>query len=241
MNDMSAINEEIIKNKIYSIRGFQVMLDRDLAELYGVQTRVLKQAVKRNIDRFPEDFMIELTSDEIDMMVSQSVIPSKKHFGGAKPFAFTEQGVAMISSVLTSKTAIDIHINIMRAFVQMRKFIANNDLVLQRLELLEQKQFKTNEKVDAILDAIEEKSIKPTQGIFYDGQVYDAYVFVSNLIKSAKKNIVLIDNYCDESVLTLLSKRELHVKATIYTKNITKQLQLDLDKHKYSVPKNRTK
>ena len=171
------------------------------------------------------------------MMVSQSVIPSKKHFGGAKPFAFSEQGVAMISSVLTSKTAINIHINIMRAFVQTRKLISNNTLIFQRLDSLEQKQFKTDEKVDAVLNAIEEKSIKPTQGIFYDGQVYDAYVFVSELIKSAKTNIVLIDNYCDDSVLTLLSKRGPHVKANIYTKNITKELRLDLDKHNAQYPK----
>jgi len=237
MNEISVINEETIKNKIYSIRGLQVMLDRDLAELYGVETRALKQAVKRNIDRFPEDFMIELTNDEINILVSQSVIPSKKYLGGAKPFAFSEQGVAMISSILTSKIAINIHINIMRAFVQMRKFMSNNALVFQRLDSLEQKQFKTDEKVDAILDAIESKELKPKQGIFYDGQVYDAYIFVSDLIKSAKKNIVLIDNYCDDSVLTLLSKRALHVEANIYTKNMTKQLLLDLKKHNTQYPK----
>ena len=237
MNDISIINEETIKNKIYSIRGFQVMLDRDLAEMYGVETRALKQAVKRNIKRFPEDFMIELTNDEIDMLVSQSVIPAKKHFGGAKPFAFSEQGVSMIASILTSKIAIEINIKIMRAFVQMRKFVSNNALIFQRLDSLEQKQFKTDKQVDAILDAIEDKELKPKQGIFYDGQVYDAYMFVSDLIKSAKTNIVLIDNYCDDSVLTLLSKRDANVKACIYTKNITKELRLDLQKHNTQYPK----
>jgi hypothetical protein len=231
MNPITTITKENIQDKIFTIRGLQVMLDRDLAELYQVETRTLKQAVKRNLERFPEDFMIELSDSEINTMVSQSVIPSKQQLGGAKPFVFTEQGVSALSSILTSKLAIHIHINIIRAFVSMKKVISNNTLVSQRLDLLEQKQFKTDDKIDMILNAIEEKSIRPKQGIFYDGQVYDAYVFVSDLIKSAKQSMSLIDNYCDDSVLTLLSKRDTKVKTTIYTKNITKQFQLDLDKY----------
>ena len=127
--------EQTIKDKIYTIRDTQVMLDRDLAELYRVETRALKQAVKRNINRFPSDFMFKLDNDEIDFLVSQSVIPSKKYLGGAKPFVFTEQGVANLSSVLTSQIAVDININILRAFVQMRKFISNNALVFGGLTL----------------------------------------------------------------------------------------------------------
>lgn len=213
------------------------MLDKDLAKLYGVKPIKLREQVKRNIDRFPEDFMFQLDENEVDFMVSQNAIPSKQHLGGSLPYVFTEQGVASISSVLTNKIAIEINIKIMRAFVEMRKFITNNALVFQRLDVLEQKQFKTDEKVDAILDAIESKELKPKQGIFYDGQVYDAYVFVSDLVKSAKKSLVLIDNYCDDSVLTLLSKRDVDVKADIYSKNITKQLQLDLKKHNAQYPK----
>jgi hypothetical protein len=235
MNEIVTTDEEI-KNKIFTIRGLQVMLDRDLAELYQVETRALKQAVKRNSERFPDDFMFELRDDEIDLMVSQSVIPSKQHLGGAKPFAFTEQGVSALSSILTSKIAIGIHINIIRAFVNMRKFISNNALIFQRLETLEQKQFSNDEKFNKLFEAIEEKSIKPTQGIFYDGEVYDAYLFVSDLIKSAKKSIVIVDNYLDESVLTMLSKREPDVTATLYTKNITPQLELDLKKHNAQYP-----
>jgi len=235
MNEIVTTDQEI-KNKIFTIRGLQVMLDRDLAELYQVETRALKQAVKRNSERFPDDFMFELRDDEIDFMVSQSVIPSKKHLGGAKPFAFTEQGVSTLSSVLTSKVAIGIHINIIRAFVNMRKFISNNALIFQRLETLEQKQFSNDEKFNKLFEAIEEKSIKPTQGIFYDGEVYDAYLFVSDLIKSAKESIVLVDNYLDESVLTMLSKRDPDVTATLYTKNITPQLELDLKKHNAQYP-----
>ncbi|MFA6137352.1 MAG: ORF6N domain-containing protein [Sulfurimonas sp.] len=237
MNEIITTDEENIKNKIFTIRGLQVMLDRDLAELYQVQTRALKQAVKRNIERFPDDFMFELRENEIDFMVSQSVIPSKQHLGGAKPFAFTEQGVSVLSSVLTSKVAIEIHINIIRAFVNMRKLISNNALIFQRVETLEQKQFTNDEKFNKLFEAIEAKSLKPTQGIFYDGEIYDAYLFVSNLIKSAKESIVLVDNYLDESVLTMLCKREQNVSATLYTKNITAQLELDIKKHNAQYPK----
>jgi hypothetical protein len=241
MNQITTITKENIQDKIFTVRGLQVMLDRDLAELYQVETRTLKQAVKRNIKRFPEDFMIELSDNEINTMVSQSVIPSKQQLGGAKPFVFTEQGVSALSSVLTSKIAIDIHINIIRAFVNMKKAISNNALVFQRLDLLEQKQFKADDKIDMILNAIEDKSIKPKQGIFYDGQVYDAYIFVSDLIKSANKNIILIDNYIDDSVFTLLSKSSkketVVVTITIYTKNITKEIQLDLNKYNSQYPK----
>ncbi|MGZ5501807.1 MAG: ORF6N domain-containing protein, partial [Nitrososphaeraceae archaeon] len=212
MNEVTASIDDSIKNKIYTIRGMQVMLDRDLAELYEVETRALKQAVKRNIDRFPNDFMIELTDIEINFMVSQSVIPSKQYLGGAKPFAFTEQGVSMLSSVLTSKIALNVHIEIMRAFVQMRQVIASNSKLFSKIEQIEKRQItyelKSDERFEKIFSAIEDKSIKPKQGIFYDGQVYDAYIFVSDLIKSADESIVLIDNYVDDTVLTLLSKRE---------------------------------
>ncbi|MBN2722210.1 MAG: ORF6N domain-containing protein, partial [Campylobacterales bacterium] len=129
-----------IEDKIFNIRNAQVMLDRDLAELYGVETRALKQAIKRNIERFPLDFMFELTDIEIDFMVSQSVIPSKKYLGGAKPFVFTEQGVASLSSVLNSQTAIDINISILRDFVKMRRFLLDNADIFKRLDLVEKRQ-----------------------------------------------------------------------------------------------------
>jgi len=237
MNEISVINEETIKNKIYSIRGLQVMLDRDLAELYGVETKVFNQAVKRNIDRFPHDFRFQLTNIEKNELVTNCDRLNMLKHSSVNPYAFTEQGVSMLSAVLKSHIAIEMSVKIIRSFVQIRQFMSNNALVFQRLDSLEQKQFKTDEKVDAILDAIEDKSIKPKQGIFYDGQVYDAYVFVLELIKSAKTSIVLIDNYCDDSVLTLLSKRDAEVKACIYTKNITKELQLDLKKHNTQYPK----
>ena len=220
-----------IKSRIFTIRGLQVMLDRDLAELYGVETRVLKQSVNRNVVRFPSHFMFELSEKEIEIMVSQFVIPSKSYFGGSKPYAFTEQGVAMLSAILKSKTAINISIKIMDAFVMMRKLISTNMGLVQRVEGLEIKQIATDKKIDKIFDALESKDSAPTFGVFYQGQIFDAYIFVADLIKSAKKTIVLLDNYVDESVLLLLSKRQPKVDVEIYTKQITDKLKLDLTKH----------
>lgn len=241
MNHQIIANTQTIQNKIHTIRGVEVMIDRDLAELYDVETRALKQAVKRNIERFPEDFMFELTDFEIDYMVSQSVIPSKKHLGGAKPFVFIEQGVSTLSSVLSSDKAIQIHIDIMRAFVKMRKFISQNASIFQKIESIEKRQIsyeiKNDTKVDAILNAIEEKGTPQKQHIFYDGQIFDAYLFVSDIVKSAKQSIKLIDNYIDESTLVLFTKRDAKVNMKIYTKTISKQLQLDLEKHNAQYPK----
>ena len=229
MDDL-ILKEEEIQSKIFTIRDQQVMLDRDLAGLYQVETRALKQAVKRNLDRFPDDFMFELTDIEIDFLVSQSVIPSKKYLGGAKPFAFTEQGVSMLSAVLTTKTAVQVNIAIFRAFTKMKKFIATNATIFQKFNYIEQKLIKHDENFEKIFKAIEAKEIKPKQGIFFDGQIFDAYLFITSLIKEAKKSITLIDNYIDESVLTLLSKNQ-KIKVTIYSKNITKQIRLDLEKY----------
>jgi hypothetical protein len=176
------------------IRGLQVMLDRDLAELYGVETRVLKQAVNRNIIRFPAHFMFELSEDEIKNMASQFVIPSKSYFGGSIPYVFTEQGVAMLSAVLRSDVA-------------MRKILSVNTGIVQSLETVEQKQIETDKKIDKIFNALESKDAIPKCGVFFEGQIFDAYVLANKIIKSAKQSIVLIDSYIDESVLTMLGKK----------------------------------
>jgi len=171
--------EATIQHKIFTIRNVQVMLDRDLAELYGIENRALKQAVKRNLGRFPEDFMFELNQEEVNLLVSQSVIPSKQHLGGAMPFVFTEQGVASLSAVLTSNKAVEVHLHIMRAFVAMRRFMSQHALVFERMDALERKQYATDSKVDAILDALEANATPPQQGIFYEGQIFEAYAFAS--------------------------------------------------------------
>lgn len=230
-----------IQSMIKTIRGQQVMLDRDLATLYGVENRVLNQAVKRNVERFPEDFMFQLNKAEEDDLKSQNVTSS---WGGRRklPYAFTEQGIAMLSSVLRSPMAVDVNIRIMRAFVAMRRFIISNAQLFQRLETIEyhqlemkQHQEQTDKRIDEVFKRLDAK-VLPTQGIFYDSQVFDAYHFVCNLIRKAKHNIVLIDNYVDDTVLTLLDKRETGVIATIYTQRISNQLQLDINRHNAQYP-----
>ena len=158
------------------------------------------------------------------------MIPSKQHLGGSKPFVFTEEGVSMLSSVLKSKIAIEINIAIFRAFSNMRKIISSNRLIFERFERIEERLNVHDENFRKIFNTIEDKSIKPSQGIFFNGQIFDAYKFINELIKSAKKSIILIDNYIDEITLTLFSKIP-NIKVTIYTKNISKQLELDLKKY----------
>ena len=230
-----------IQPLIRIIRGQHVMLDRDLAVLYRVENRVLNQAVKRNSERFPEDFMFQLTKAEDDNLKSQFVISS---WGGRRklPYAFTEQGIAMLSSVLKSQTAVDVNIRIMRAFVSMRRFIATNSQLFQRLETIEYHQLEmkkhqeiTDKRIDEVFKKLD-ANIPPVQGIFYDGQVFDAYRFVSDLMRKAKQSVVLIDNYVDDTVLTLLDKREDGVTATIYTQRISNQFQLDVDRHNTQYP-----
>ena len=235
------IIQEKIRTKIHTIRGLQVMFDRDLAKLYGVKSIRLREQVKRNTERFPQEFMFQLTDSEYQSLrlqiltsenkVSQTAIPSKKQLGGSLPYVFTEQGIAMLSAVLRSQTAINMSIQIMNTFVAMRKFILSNAQIFQRLDFVEKKQTEYDNKFERIFDLIENKDLKPEKGIFFNGQIFDAYNFVSNLIRSAKESIVLIDNFVDDSVLTLLSKRKDNIKVIIYTKNISKQLKLDLDKY----------
>lgn len=244
----SMITAESVRLLIKVIRGQQVIIDKDLALLYGIETRTLNQAVKRNIDRFPSDFMFQLTLEEFEDWKSQIVISNSANglassemnsivMGARKrPYAFTEQGVAMLSSVLRSKTAVEANIQIMRAFVAMRHFMLNNASVFSRLETMEYHQLEmkqeiseTNRRMDEVFRRLDEGMTKPRQGVFYNGQVYDAYAFVSDLIKSARVKIVLIDNYVDESVLTLLDKRKNGVSATIYTQTVNRQLQLDIN------------
>ncbi len=230
MEELTTISDLDIKSKIYTIRNQQVMLDRDLASLYQVENRALKQAVKRNIEKFPEDFMFILTDNEINLMVSQNVIPSKQHLGGSIPYVFTEQGVSMLSSILKSKIATEISINIFRAFVQMRKFISQNAPIFKKLETLEQNQLMTNTNIDKIFKALENKDHIQEQGIFFNGQIFDAHNFVSDLIRKAKNKIVLIDNYVDDSTLTLFQKNQ-DIDVVIYTHTISKTLKLDLAKY----------
>lgn len=232
-----------IKLMIRVIRGQQVMLDRDLAQLYGVETRRINEQVKRNIERFPDDFMFQLNKEEFEDWRSHFATSNSVIMGARRlPYAFTEQGIAMLSSVLKSQTAVDVNIRIMRAFVSMRRFIATNAQLFQRLETIEYHQLEmkqhqevTDKRIDEVFKRLD-ANIPPIQGIFYDGQVFDAYHFVSDLMRKAKRSIVLIDNYVDDTVLTLLDKRKNGVTATIYTQRISNQFQLDVDRHNAQYP-----
>ena len=268
---------EQIESLILSIRGKQVILDRDLARLYGVETRRLNEQVRRNMERFPEDFMFQLTKEEFenwksqfaifnydedmssqiatssdDFLRSQNATSSGEEkwksqiaisnsikMGARKlPYAFTENGIAMLSSVLRSPMAIATNIHIMRAFNAMRHFIGSQAQVFQRLEVVERNQLalttqvaENNKKLEEVFRRLDDRSEKPEKGIFYDGQIFDAYTFINERIREAKKRIVLIDNYVDDSVLTMLDKRNKGVDAVVYTKNISRQLSLDFEKH----------
>ncbi len=211
------------------------MQDRDLAELYGVSTKALNQAVKRNKERFPEHFMFQLSENETQVLRSQFVTSS---WGGRRylPYAFTEQGVAMLSAILKSETAISVSIKIMEAFVAMRRFLTYNAGVFQRLDKLELKQIEHDKNFEHVFEAIEDKQLQPQQGVFYNGQVFDAHKFASDLVRTAQETIILIDNYVDDTTLSILAKRKKNVRVTIYTKNLTKQLKLDTKKHNEQYP-----
>jgi len=236
LNSGEVVTTKPIENKIFTIRNIQVILDMDIAEIYGIETKRLNEQVRRNYSRFPGDFMIQLTKAEFAHL--------RSHFATANwsmrrslPYAFTELGVSMLSSVLTSEVAIQANVQIMRAFAAMRRFLVSNAQVFQRLEDLEYKQIATEQRVERLYEKLEEGNLKPSQGIFYDCQIFDAYNFVCSLIKQATREVVLLDNYLDETVLTMLDKREFGVSATIYTKKIEPQLRLDITKHNSQYPK----
>ena len=239
-NKIVVYNSASIQRKIYTVRNVQVMIDSDLAELYRVQTKVLNQAVKRNIERFPEEFRFKLTTDEKLELVTNCDHLQKLKYSPTLPYVFTEPGVAMLSAVLRSETAIKMSVQIISAFVAMRKFIINNAQLFQRIDTVEKRQLKhemgTNEKFEKVFDALQSKEFEPKQGIFFDGQIFDAHKFVSDLIRKADKSIILIDNYIDDTILDLFSKKKKKVAVTILTKKITKAMSLDVKKFNSQYP-----
>jgi hypothetical protein len=225
-------NQNIIENKIYELRGIPIMLDDDLAILFQVETKILNKSVKRNIERFPNHYMFQLTIEEWNNLRFQ-IGTSSETYGGRRfiPYAFSEQGVAMLSAILRSDIAIKVSLQIMDAFVSMRKLLQSNILLEYRLSQVEFKHLETEQKFNQIFKALESKDSLPQQGIFFEGQIFDAYMFISNIIRSAQNSIVLFDNYIDDSVLTQLDKRDKTVSAVIYTQQVDKKLQLDIQKH----------
>ena len=239
MSKEPIISQAQIESRIFTIRGLQVMIDFHLAELYEVVTKRLNEQVKRNIERFPASFMFQLTDIEWVNLQSQiATTPRNENLRSqiattkrrTLPYVFTEQGVAMLSAVLKSNTAISVSIQIMDAFVNMRRILLEKSLLIQRLDKLELKQTETDHKFEQIFKALERKDSIPAQGVFFDGQVFDAYELASKIIRTAQKSIVLIDNYTDESTLTILAKKEKKVKVLLLSKNLNKQLSLDVVK-----------
>lgn len=232
MDNKSIVSHDEIRKLIYSIRGKQVMLDSDLASLYQVETKNLNRAVKRNIERFPELFCFQLTEEEVKNLRFQFGTSSLNH-GGRRylPMVFSESGVAMASAVLRSEIAIKVSVEIMEAFVEMRRILISNASLFNRLDKIELKQLEADQKFEEIFKAMESDKLHSEKGIFYNGQVFDAYAFVSDIIRSAESSIILLDNYVDDTVLTLLGKRNDNVTATIYTKNISNQLRLDIQRY----------
>ncbi len=232
MENKPIIISKEIRSLIYTIRDKQVMLDSDLAGLYQVETKNLNKAVKRNIDRFPASFCFQLTEEEVENLRFQ-IGTSSLSYGGRRylPYVFTEQGVAMASAILRSDIAVKVSVEIMEAFVEMRRMLISNASLFHRLNNIELKQLEADQKFEEIFKAMESDKLHSEKGIFYNGQVFDAYTFVSDIIRSAKTSIILLDNYVDDTVLTLLGKRNTNVTATIYTKNISNQLRLDVQRY----------
>lgn len=238
-----------IENKIVVLRGVQVMIDRDIAAIYGLETKRLNEQVKRNIERFPEEFMFQLTRDEVDFVKSQNATSRNNIFegqdGGTRklPYAFTEHGVTMLASVLKSETAVKASVQIVRAFVSMRHFLQSNAEIFAELKFMRQHQFETDvhlresdKKIDQLFSLMDKYNIDETQGIFFQGQIFDAYAKFESFIQSAKKEIILIDGYVDLSVLERLSKKNNGVTVTIYTDPKTKLTAQDIQKFNAQYP-----
>ena len=226
------INNKDIKNMIYTFRDQQVMVDSDLAKLYQVTTGNLNKAVKRNLSRFPEHFRFQLTEHEYKNLRFQNGSPSSNNnYGGRRymPYVFTEQGIAMLSAVLKSDIAVEVSVKIMNSFVEMRRFLLSNQELFSRLDRIEIKQLETDRNFEEVFNYIAANT-EIKQNIFYDGQIYDAFSFIVELIEKAKKEIILIDNYVDVNTLNILCKKSQGVdvvivtagKGSLSTKDITK-------------------
>ena len=225
-----------IENKILVIRGQQVMLDRDLAEIYGYETKNFNRQVRNNIDKFDEDFMFQLTKDEEDIILRCKKFTSS--WGGTryKPYAFTEQGIYMLMTVLKGDLAVRQSKALIRLFKKMKQYFADNAGILQRIDTLEHHKIETDIKIDSLFSLMDKYKIKDKQDIFFQGQIYDAYSTFQRLIQKAKKEIILIDNYIDLTVLDRLTQKNVGVDVTIFTRTDTPIKQLDIDKFSTQYP-----
>ena len=229
---------EDIKNLIFTIRGKQVMIDSDVANIYHCETKYVNRVVKRNIERFPEEFCFQLNEDEFKVLRCQFVTLNENGRGQHRkylPYVFTEQGIAMLSALLKSDVAVSVSVNIMKAFIEMRKFLMINGQVFERLTSVEHKLLEHDKKIDKVFNSLQlEENIK--QRIFFDGQIYDAYSLIIDIIKRANKKILIIDNYIDDSVLKMLAKKKDNVEVVILTSNKSNIENLDIQKFNKEYP-----
>lgn len=237
--NLTIVENREIQNMIYTFRGRQVMIDRDLAYLYNVETKVLNQAVKRNLNRFPEYFRFQLTEEEYENLRSQFVTSSEDNTHGGRrymPYVFTEQGIAMLSAVLKSAVAVEVSIKIMNNFVEMRNFLLSNKEMFSRLDRVELKQLETDRKLEEVFNYIASNT-EVKQNIFFDGQIYDAFSFIVGLIQKSKKEIILIDNYVDINTLNILCKKNKGINVVIATAGKGSLSEKDIVKFNAQYPK----
>ena len=239
--DIEIYDKEKIRSMIYEVRGKQVMLDSDVALLYNYKTKVLNLSVRRNIERFPEEFCFQLTEEEFSNLRFQFETSSSKkdNYGGRRylPYVFTEQGIAMLAGILKSEIAVKMSIKIIKEFIEMRKFIINNANMLNRLTTVEYKLLEHDRKFDKVLNELQnnkQETIMPK--IFYNGQIYDAYSLIIKIIKEAKEKILIIDNYIDDTILEMLSKKNKEVEVVILTSNNCNLTKLDIQKFNKQYP-----
>lgn len=236
MGNIVIYTPDEVAGYIVSIRGKQVILDRDIAALYGVSTKRLNEQVKRNKERFPENFRFQISKEELNELVADCDRFGILKHSSSLPYVFTEQGVAMLSAVLHSDIAVKVSISIMEAFVVMRHDVSSQCSLSKRIDVLELKHLEMRKDLDDIFNRFVKRQIIPVEGVYYDGQIFDAYVFAADLIRSARHTLILIDNYVDDSVLIMLSKRHDGVSAEIRTGRLTESLKQDLAKHNSQYP-----
>lgn len=236
MGNIVIYTPDEVAGYIVSIRGKQVILDRDIAALYGVSTKRLNEQVKRNKERFPENFRFQISKEELNELVADCDRFGILKHSSSLPYVFTEQGVAMLSAVLHSDIAVKVSISIMEAFVVMRHDVSSQCSLSKRIDVLELKHLEMRKDLDDIFNRFVKRQIIPVEGVYYDGQIFDAYVFAADLIRSARHTLILINNYVDDSVLIMLSKRHDGVSAEIRTGRLTESLKQDLAKHNSQYP-----
>ena len=224
-----------IENRIFTIRGKQVMLDRDVAELFQQQTKRLNEQVKRNVERFPEHYFFRLTKEEKQTLVANCDRLSNLKHSTVSPMVFTEYGISMLATLIKGEFAAAMSVAIIDTFITFSKSKRSGEILTARIDLIEMNLSTHEKKIEDILVQLEPYSLKK-HGIFFQNQIFDAYVFFSELIQQAKSSIILIDNYIDHTVLLQLAKRKERVAATIYTERIQAGLRLDLEKHNAQYP-----